>query len=168
MTDTFTDIWRELLPEDINVGAGAIVAPPSTAPRSTPIVDLSLDRQSEFYSGRLYAKEALALFDVHGAYLAVAADRRPVWPAGYIGSITHTRRGSNGLCAAAVARADKWRAIGIDAEFIGTIAPRVWPSILTESELTQVIALRANERDAEVTRRWCVKESASKAARDPI
>jgi 4'-phosphopantetheinyl transferase EntD len=40
------------------------------------------------------------------------AKRQPLWPAGVVGSITHTR----GYYAAAVARADEVLTVGIDAE----------------------------------------------------
>jgi 4'-phosphopantetheinyl transferase-like protein/4'-phosphopantetheinyl transferase superfamily protein len=161
---TFLEVWRNLLPKNVKVGAGAITNPPLGVCSSLLKGDMSSDRISEFYSGRLFAKEALALFGFPGADLAVGYDRRPVWPAGYIGSITHTRKSTRGFCAAAVARAEEWSAIGIDAEFIGAITATDWPTILTGSELGQIKALPPNEREPEVTRRWCVKEAAVKAA----
>ena len=166
---TYREVWRQLLPAGVEVGAGAIVvALPPSAFSSPSSSDLGSDRITEFYSGRVYAREALALFGVHSADLAVGSDRRPIWPAGYIGSITHTRKSSRGFCAAAVARAEEWSAIGIDAEYAGGIAPAAWPAILTQSELTQIKSLPPNEREPEVTRRWCVKEAAVKAAHLPL
>jgi len=44
----------------------------------------------------------------------MAADRSPVWPQGYVGSITHT----DDLVGVAVARRKDFRSIGIDAEAI--------------------------------------------------
>ena len=46
--------------------------------------------------------------------VAMAADRSPVWPKGYVGSITHT----DDLLGVAVARRKDFRSIGIDAEAI--------------------------------------------------
>jgi 4'-phosphopantetheinyl transferase EntD len=162
---TFLECWQHLLPASVRVIAGSIIAPSSEHLGLPSKGNMGSERTSEFYTGRLYAKEALGLFGVQFVDLQVGDDRRPVWPAGYIGSITHTRKASRGFCAAAVARDDEWRAIGIDAEFSGTVAPQAWPSILTEGELRQIKALPPNDRAREVTRRWCIKESTVKAAK---
>ncbi len=70
-------------------------------------------RRREFAAGRDCARRAmLALGRSPGAIL-VSDDRLPVWPQGFVGSITH----GGGHCAAAVARKDRdICAIGIDLE----------------------------------------------------
>ena len=159
-TPTFLDIWHELLPTSVRIIAGPIT--PAPAGRSS-LADLSPDRRNEYFTGRLYASKALACFGVENADLTAADDGRPVWPTGYVGSITHTRQGARGLCTAAVACTADWNAIGIDSEFSQAIAPAIWPAILTEDELKQIKTLPPNERTTEVTRRWCAKEAAIKA-----
>src|SRR5215467_5584138 len=57
-------------------------------------------RVRAFASGRLCARNLLARFGLHDAVLPAAEDGRPVWPAGFVGSISHT----DDLCVAAVAR----------------------------------------------------------------
>lgn len=159
-TPTFLNVWQELLPTGVRVIAGPIAPAPAG---SSSLVDLSPDRRNEYFSGRLYASKALACFGVKKADLTAGDDRRPVWPAGYVGSITHTRHGVRGLCTAAVARIADWNAIGINSEFSEAIAPAIWPAILTTDELMQIKTLPPNERTTEVTRRWCAKEAAIKA-----
>ena len=71
-------------------------------------------RQSIFDMGRACAAELLAELGSGETSVAVAADRSPVWPQGYVGSITHT----DDLLGVAVARRKDFRSIGIDAEAI--------------------------------------------------
>lgn len=69
-------------------------------------------RQREFRTVRTCAREALALLG-HGEHILVPdAQRAPVWPKDIVGSMTHC----DGVRAAAVARTEHIRAIGIDAE----------------------------------------------------
>ena len=71
-------------------------------------------RQSIFDMGRACAAELLAGLGSSETSVAMAADRSPVWPQGYVGSITHT----DDLLGVAVARRKDFRSIGIDAEAI--------------------------------------------------
>ena len=69
-------------------------------------------RQAEFFHGRLCARAALGEWGVHGWQIGIGASREPIWPAGVIGSITHSRT----LAAAAVLPSARGRGIGIDLE----------------------------------------------------
>jgi enterobactin synthetase component D len=71
-------------------------------------------RRSIFDLGRACAAELLAELGSGETSVAMAADRSPVWPQGYVGSITHT----DDLLGVAVARRKDFRSIGIDAEAI--------------------------------------------------
>jgi enterobactin synthetase component D len=71
-------------------------------------------RQSIFDMGRACAAELLADLGSCETSVAMAADRSPVWPQGYVGSITHT----DDLLGVAVAQRKDFRSIGIDAETI--------------------------------------------------
>jgi len=77
------------------------------------IEQASEDRQREFSTGRWLAH---ALLDEPGAAAAPIprnADRTPRWPAGRVGSITH----SGGFCAVAIGRASaRLRGVGVDLE----------------------------------------------------
>jgi 4'-phosphopantetheinyl transferase EntD len=164
---SFLETWKSLLPSGIRVGAGALSSNvlPLTCSELASVGEISADRKRELQNGRSYAKHALAMFGVHDVDLPVGSDRLPVWPTGFIGSITHTRRNSEGFCAAAVARSDEFLALGIDVEYAVGLDPPVWPTILTVTELSQIRSLPANEREGEAIRRWCVKEAIVKATR---
>ncbi|MCM0678286.1 4'-phosphopantetheinyl transferase superfamily protein, partial [Micromonospora phytophila] len=69
-------------------------------------------RRRDFTAGRVCARRAMAALGVPPVAVPAAADRSPVWPAGVVGTITHTR----GYCAAAAARATEIRSVGMDAE----------------------------------------------------
>jgi enterobactin synthetase component D len=69
-------------------------------------------RSSEFAAGRLCAAEALLDAGSRELTVGVGVNRTPNWPAGFVGSITHTRS----LAWAAVGRAADFRSLGIDSE----------------------------------------------------
>ncbi|WP_200209542.1 4'-phosphopantetheinyl transferase family protein [Micromonospora coerulea] len=69
-------------------------------------------RQRDFTAGRVCARRALAALGLPPTPVPSAPNRSPVWPAGVVGTITHTR----GYCAAAAARSAEVRAVGMDAE----------------------------------------------------
>ncbi len=73
-------------------------------------------RKAEFLAGRHCARLALARASEGrgppAASLPIGPQRAPVWPEGYVGSITHTR----GFVAAAAAPAGRLRSLGLDSE----------------------------------------------------
>ncbi|MDF0605133.1 4'-phosphopantetheinyl transferase superfamily protein [Neisseriaceae bacterium TC5R-5] len=69
-------------------------------------------RQAEFFYGRLAAKWALREFDLQDSQISIGQGREPCWPAGMIGSISH----SSDLAGAIVARRGQYIGIGIDIE----------------------------------------------------
>lgn len=71
-------------------------------------------RQAEFIAGRLCAQAVLQLYGHNNYCVRSGSHREPVWPPGFIGSITH-----NGKYAAALACPDGvLMGIGIDIETI--------------------------------------------------
>lgn len=96
------------------------------------VADAVERRRREFAAGRHCARQALARLDGRepGAIL-VGPQREPLWPAGIVGSITHTV----GYCAAAVAPATaEVRSFGIDAEPNARLADDLRDLICTPAE----------------------------------
>lgn len=92
-----------------------------------------LKRQAEFAAGRLCAQSALALQGITGQRVAIGTQREPLWPPGFIGSITH-----NALYAAAIAcPGTRFLGIGIDLETIVEADARqaIVELVLTPAEL---------------------------------
>ncbi len=75
-------------------------------------VGMSGKRQRAFTAGRACARQALAKLGHGPVALAIGPGRAPVWPAGIIGSISHTDE----IAIAAVARRAEIRSLGIDVE----------------------------------------------------
>lgn len=95
--------------DDAHFARHGIACPPSVA-RSVP------KRKAEYLAGRRAALAALADAGAGSVDLAIGPSRAPVWPAGFLGSITHAA----GIAAAVVLREDALRGVGIDIERIAT------------------------------------------------
>lgn len=90
------------------------------------------NRQAEYVSGRLCAHEALEFFGEKPCDIPFGEGGSPAWPAGFVGSITH----SNQQAFAAVARKSKALSLGLDVEKImppGTAA-QLAPFVATSGE----------------------------------
>src|SRR5262249_59691899 len=93
-----------------------------------------------------------------GGRLPRRPDRRPGWPAGAVGSISH----SGDYCAAVVARRAGCAGIGFDAERWGRVRPEIWRRIATAPELAWLDRLGA-DADRGATRLFSAKEAFYKA-----
>jgi len=153
----------EMMPADVCVAAGGALAMPLTERERQSLGTVGTRRLREFESGRAYAKRALSMLGIDNGDLPIGPNGSPVWPAGIVGSITHVRYGDHGMYAVAVARTDMILAVGIDLEIEDSLDPRVWPYVLTQSELKRVLALPAGIRRKEAQYIWGAKEASAKA-----
>lgn len=112
-------------------------------------------RIRDFTAGRMCARRALRELGAHGESLLAAPDRRPLWPAGIVGSITHTQ----GYSAAVVARVDAIASLGIDTERVGAVHPRLWPFFCTSGEVEWLWRLSADERSQAAALIFAAKEA---------
>ena len=87
-------------------------------------------RVSEFAAGRQCAHLALRDLGIEPQPLLAQTDRRPRWPAGCVGSISHCA----GFACAVVARDSTTRSLGVDAEPMDTLDESLWPRVLGEGE----------------------------------
>lgn len=87
-------------------------------------------RRREFARGRASARAALEALGARPTSIPVGLGRAPVWPRGFLGSITH----AGGLAAAAVARRTALACLGIDAEAAGVLEPAVQEMIFAPGE----------------------------------
>ena len=105
-------------------------------------------------AGRIVALHALGLAGCEAAELPPRSGRRPIWPAGFVGSIAH----DDALAVAVAARAGSVHTVGIDVERFDALTPRDAYVVLRDDELDFV----GNE-PSRATLLWSVKESAYKA-----
>jgi 4'-phosphopantetheinyl transferase EntD len=116
-------------------------------------------RQRDFALGRFCAHQALARMGRDEPVISIGDNGAPVWPAGIVGSITHT----NGYAAALVAWQDAYQAIGIDAERIGGVTEALMPRLFGPVEQEWLMAQDAKKRAAALTIFFSAKEAFYKA-----
>ena len=87
-------------------------------------------RRREFAAGRILARRGLAALGHPPVAIVNGEDRAPQWPAGIVGSITHTK----GYCAVAVARTSEIRSVAIDAEREEALSDGALPMICGNAE----------------------------------
>jgi len=104
-------------------------------------------RRIEFAAGRWCARRALARLRVERFALRNGPDRAPRWPAGIVGSITHTGDAPGGFCGVAVGRAEHFRALGLDAEKAEILDGIVRSYVLTPAEERR-LAIHPSARQA--------------------
>lgn len=112
-------------------------------------------RVREFAAGRSCARAGLAVLGAMHAALPPGPDRRPQWPSGVVGSISHT----HDYCVAVLGRTARFSAIGVDAERVQDVDPSVWPLTLRAEEIARLDGLdeRARQRHAAIA--YCAKEA---------
>ncbi len=117
-------------------------------------------RQMEYLAGRYCAAVALQSFGC----LKVperGADRAPLWPADFSGSISH----SHGVALAVVGRQSAWRSLGLDLEarLSDERARRLCAEILTPAEQQRLQTLPGDAQATRVSLTFSLKESLFKA-----
>jgi 4'-phosphopantetheinyl transferase EntD len=134
-------LLSSVLPESVVAVAcvsdhGAGPLHPSEEPAVTRAV---ASRRAEFTTARTCAREALAALGAPAEAVPVGEKRAPVWPAGVVGSITHTR----GFRGAAVAWRSVVRSVGIDAEVHDALPRGVLDAVSSSRERAELAALSA-------------------------
>ena len=87
-------------------------------------------RQFAYSTGRYLAKRALAELGVPVSSILTHPSRRPVWPEGIVGSITHSRR----YGIAIVCRCPGLAGVGVDLEVAGRVTGDIAASVMTDAE----------------------------------
>ena len=124
------------------------------------IADSITKRQAEFFAGRWLASQALVQFG-HQNFTVLADEKRcPLWPAGTVGSITH----SDNQVRCAIGRASLYQTLGIDIQpsLSEAAAQKLQRRILSPSEV-QLLASSALPFAVGVALSFSAKESIYKA-----
>lgn len=150
-----------VLPETVAY-AEAFDDPPDATlfPEEEALLTQAVDkRRREFTTARHCARQALATFGVPPAAILPGEKGAPTWPAGFVGTITHTAA----YRAAAVARDADIAAIGVDAEPHDALPTGVQGTITRPAEVTHLQDLAAALPDTHWDRLlFCVKEATYK------
>jgi 4'-phosphopantetheinyl transferase EntD len=110
---------------------------PSFPGEESMVVNAVETRRREFITARHCAREALAKLGYAPVPIQAGRKREPLWPAGVVGSITHT----TGFRAAAVASQSVLASIGIDTEQNDKLPDGVEESITVRGEREMLAAL---------------------------
>jgi 4'-phosphopantetheinyl transferase EntD len=117
-------------------------------------------RRREFATARHCARQAMAKLGVEPVAVPRGERGAPQWPAGIIGSLTHT----TDYRAAALARATEVRALGIDAEPHAALPDGVLDAVSSPAERAWISRLARAEPDLAWDRLlFCAKECVYKA-----
>lgn len=140
--------------------AAAEMADTTGAPRLSPIEvqqlrDAVPRRRREFAAGRVCARHALAALGATHDSLDRQTDGSPRWPAGFIGSISHTA----GLCGAAVSRAGVQLGLGLDMERVAPLEKELLDEICTADERLWLETLSASELEPMAMALFSAKEA---------
>lgn len=114
-----------------------------------------VSRRAEFGAGRAAARAALGALGVPEGPVPVAEDRSPVWPAGTVGSLSHTAE----ACIAVAARKGAIRAVGIDLETDAPLDRETAAEIANQEELRLI----GGSPGLAARRLFSLKEAAYKA-----
>jgi 4'-phosphopantetheinyl transferase EntD len=157
LAENLSERFRSLLPSSVVVVETFAVGDVATLyPEEMQFVRQAVPKRSmEFAAGRSCARRALAEFGLSNVAILAAPDRQPIWPAGFVGSISH----AEGYCAAAVARSEQLLSVGIDAERIGEVSRDIWNTICSLREMTSLMALPMRDRTAAVALLFSAKEA---------
>jgi 4'-phosphopantetheinyl transferase EntD len=115
-------------------------------------------RRIEYAAGRHSARLAMERLGHTATAIPSGVDRMPIWPKGLVGSITH----SANWCAAVVAPSEIYRAIGIDMEPVGAVAPDLASTILRADEVREINQATCSDHIDWITLYFCLKEAAYK------
>src|SRR5215207_2502716 len=142
---TLVSSWlRSVAPRGTAVAAGAIGRAAAFDDSERAAVAEAIEkRRDEFLTGRVLARRALDELGCPAAAIPVGDGRMPVWPPGYVGSISH----SGGLCVAHVGRSENLASIGIDIELVGALEAELVRQVCSPEEQTTLEHDQASDID---------------------
>jgi 4'-phosphopantetheinyl transferase EntD len=131
-----------------------------------PLLDSTLasavdSRKREYLAGRACAMLALSALGLNVSDLGRSRDRLPLWPAGFSGSISHTKN----FVVACVTRDGGCETVGVDVENIVSdgVRAEIEDRILSRSEVSILSSLTDLESEACFTLGFSAKEATYKA-----
>ena len=131
-------------------------------PRERAFIAHALEtRQREFTAGRICARRALSRLGAPPEPLLADADRMPLWPDGFVGTISHV----HDFCGVAVARRSSVAGLGFDVEPALELPSDAWRVVLTEDERARLNALPQRERGVTARLVFSAKEAFYKCYR---
>lgn len=132
---------------------------PLAEPESAETARMVPIRVREFTAGRTAARAALHQLAGRDFAIPRRPDRAPAWPAGFCGSISHSRTHA----VAIAARLGAITTLGIDLEEDDRVTPDLWPHIVTAEQLRELRALPPPAAHRLASLYFCTAEAYYKA-----
>jgi len=151
------DRLRAALGPGVGIAWGDVDGDPDTLwPDERPAVARAIERRRrEFAAGRSAARRAMAALGRPACAIPAGADRAPVWPANWVGSIAHDARG----CFAVAAPAADLHAVGIDLDAAAPLEAGLWDLVCTPDEIRRLPGDDDVQRGRWAKRLFCAKEA---------
>jgi 4'-phosphopantetheinyl transferase EntD len=158
---TLSTLMSAVLPGSGDLACAELYSdPPGLSPMAEeePLIERSVaKRRNEFITVRYCARIALGELGFPPVPILKGEKGEPCWPAGVVGSLTHT----NGYRGAVVAEREWVRSVGIDAEPHGTLPKGVLESVSLPAERGELAALPPDLHWDRIL--FCAKEATYKA-----
>lgn len=126
---------------------------------SVAVATMAPRRIASYSTGRYLSRRLLQAAGFDGFDLLPGDEREPCWPAGVVGSISHT----DSWCLAAISTAARYRNIGVDLEQLQPMDNATRELVLTPQERVEVEnlpALAATKQDVSSDSVYAMKSSA--------
>jgi 4'-phosphopantetheinyl transferase EntD len=124
---------RRCLPECVTIELGGDAAGELLPAELAATEGWSPHRRAQFAIGRTLARRALRRFGLDPVPILFGVEGEPLWPSGFVGSISHKRQS----CIVMIASSESVRGVGIDLEHDGPDA--------AEAELVRRVCLSEPE-----------------------
>ena len=116
---------------------------------------VSEKRNRDFSSGRHCARIVLDRFGIVKPEILIGPKREPLWPKGFVGSISHSKR----IVGAIVSKSTQLLSIGLDIENVGRVKKSMWQILYTPIEQEFLNTLTQEEEIFFTTLFFSMKES---------
>jgi 4'-phosphopantetheinyl transferase EntD len=153
----FYQMFLTLVPSSFAVIESAIGAAqaPLFPEESVSLAGAIEKRRREFIAGRTCARKALGDLGCPEVSIPIGSDRAPIWPAGYVGSITHEDQ----MVAAVVGHKAEFLSVGIDLETRGRVTAELYSVLFVSSEQMWLQTFPPSLRELWATALYCAKEA---------
>lgn len=159
ITTHFQPIIQSLFPKEVSVIASPEIQLPDLLLDSErkQIQNAVKKRQDEFAAGRYCAKMALGSLglDANSIEILNGAEGRPIWPEGFIGSISHAR----GCYGAVAGKKNQFASLGLDVEEAHRMREKLWEAAMTAEEISFLNKINGDQATVYATTIFSAKEA---------
>lgn len=140
---------------ECSVATPAMYDAPLFPEEAASIAHAVAPRRREFAAGRACARAALSRLGAPHTTIPTGPRREPIWPAGFVGSISHCP----GLCCAVAAHSRVASSIGIDVDVAEPLPANLTHLICTERDIVNIQSQTVPTAALKTKLLFCAKEA---------